>query len=68
MPAHRASAATNPEDRSAPPKAGCFCAVAALRCFADGAPIAMRKRAWPRHKIIPVKWFNLVGKCSGGAE
>jgi hypothetical protein len=22
------------------------------------------KRAWSRHKTIPVKWFNLVGKCS----
>jgi hypothetical protein len=41
-----------------------FCAVAALRCFADGAPIAMWKRAWPRHEIIPVKWLNPVGKCS----
>jgi hypothetical protein len=40
--------------------------VAALRCFADGAHIAMRKRAWPRPKIIPVKWFNLAGKCSRG--
>jgi hypothetical protein len=36
MPTHRASAATNSEDRSAPPKAGCFCAVTALRFFADG--------------------------------
>ncbi len=25
------------------------------------------KRAWPRHKIIPVKWFNLAGKCSSVA-
>jgi hypothetical protein len=24
------------------------------------------KRAWPRHEIIPVKWFNLAGKCSSG--
>jgi hypothetical protein len=38
--------------------------VAALRCFADGTHIAMWKRAWPRHKIIPVKWFSLAGKCS----
>ncbi len=29
------------------------------------APHRHAKRAWPRHKIIPVKWFNLVGKCSG---
>ncbi len=28
------------------------------------APHRHAKRAWPRHKIIPVKWFNLVGKCS----
>ncbi len=32
----------NPEDRSAPSEAGCSCAVAALRCFADGTRIAMR--------------------------
>jgi hypothetical protein len=38
--------------------------VAALRCFADGADIAMAKRAWPQHKVIPVKWFNMAGKCS----
>jgi hypothetical protein len=40
--------------------------MAALRCFADGAAIAMRKRAWPQHKIIPVKWLNLGGKCFRG--
>jgi len=28
------------------------------------APHRHAKRAWPRHKIIPVKWFNLVGKFS----
>jgi hypothetical protein len=26
------------------------------------APHRHAKRAWPRHKIIPVKWFNLVGR------
>jgi hypothetical protein len=32
------------------------------------APHRHAKRAWPRHKIIPVKWFNLVGKCSSYLE
>jgi|TARA_Y100000294_G_scaffold149113_1_gene145789 hypothetical protein len=53
---HRASVATLPERRLAPPKAGCFCAVAALRFFAD-VPHRQAKRAWPRRKLIPVKWF-----------
>ncbi len=33
--AHRASAATPPRGRFAPPQAGFFCAVASLRPFAD---------------------------------
>ena len=32
---HRASVATPPRDRFAPPEAGFFCAVASLRPFAD---------------------------------
>jgi GMP synthase (glutamine-hydrolysing) len=35
------------------------------RCAA--LPMALHrhaKRAWPPHRIIPVKWFNLAGKCS----
>jgi hypothetical protein len=35
MFSHRASAATHPKGPDAAPKAGCFCAVAALRIFAD---------------------------------
>ncbi|MEE9250845.1 MAG: hypothetical protein V3U93_06930, partial [Alphaproteobacteria bacterium] len=34
MPEHRASVATNPGSRFAPPQAGSFCAVASLRIFA----------------------------------
>jgi hypothetical protein len=35
------------------------------RCAAlPMAPHRHAKRAWPRHKTIPVKWFNLAGKCS----
>ncbi|MEE9249883.1 MAG: hypothetical protein V3U93_01995, partial [Alphaproteobacteria bacterium] len=32
---NRVSVATNPGSRFAPPQAGCFCAVASLRIFAD---------------------------------
>ncbi len=66
MPAHRASAATNPGSRFAPPQAGCFLTVASLRSFAD-APHRHAKRASPPPKIIPVKWFHLVGQCSNPA-
>jgi hypothetical protein len=65
----RAGAATNPGSRSAPPQAGCFLTVASLRSFADAlhrhatryASEAWRERALPPPKIIPVKWFHLVG-------
>jgi hypothetical protein len=40
--------------------AGFFCAVASLHPFAD-APHRHTERAWPRRKIIPVKWFHLAG-------
>ncbi len=47
MPEHRASVATNPGSRFAPPQAGSFCAVASLRIFAgfqnlETLSIAMR--------------------------
>ncbi len=47
MPEHRASVATNPGSRFAPPQAGFFCALASLRIFAgfqnlETLSIAMR--------------------------
>jgi len=57
---YRASAATNPGSRSAPPQAGCFFTVASLRSFAD-ALHRHGSRALPPQKIIPVKWFHLAG-------
>jgi len=46
--------------RYAPPKAGFIYPVASLRVFAD-AGHRHAKRAYPRGKIIPVKWFRMVG-------
>jgi len=51
---HRANATTHPKGRKTPPKAGFFCALAALPFFAD-TPHRRAKRALPTRKIIPVK-------------
>ena len=51
---HRASVATHPRNRFAPPEAGLFHPVASLRFFAD-APHRHAKRAYPRGGLISVK-------------
>jgi hypothetical protein len=51
---HRASVATHPKGPVAPPKAGCFCAVAALRIFADASASPCEARLTTA-QIHPVK-------------
>jgi hypothetical protein len=56
---HRASIATHPKIRFAPPKAGFLCVVAASRFLSD-VPHRMAKRSLPQRKIIPVKRFRMI--------
>ena len=56
---HRASVATHPKSRFAPPKAGFFSVVAASRVLSD-VPHRMAKRSLPQRKIIPVKRFRMI--------